>query len=339
MPDDAAAHDDELRLDRDIAAWMVQVSPAAEAVSIEEARQQARDTNAKALAALDPALTPASEVDDEIPADGDAPALRIRVLRPATEPGGDEVDTSPMPTIVYFHGGGWILGDLDTHLGHARRLCSQVRAVVVSVEYRLAPEHRFPTAFEDAQRAVAWVAGRLGELGGDETLVLAGDSAGGQLAASVALARRGEQPPVAAQLLLYPVTDVAGRYEDAEVNDGYMSRRSAYQRFGLTLETMATFARAYVDEADADDWRVSPKRAADLAGAPPAVIHTSTLDVLRTEGNFYGDDLRAAGVDVINREFPSLNHSYFGLGGVSAVADAAAAQAASDLHELLARRS
>jgi acetyl esterase len=109
-----------------------------------------------------------------------------------------------------------------------------------------------------------------------------------------------------------------------------------YQRFGLTLETMATFARAYVDEADAADWRVSPKRAADLHGLAPAVIHTSTLDVLRTEGNFYGDALVAAGVRVVAREHPSLNHSYFGLGGVSAVADAAAAQAAEDLRTVLA---
>jgi acetyl esterase len=178
---------------------------------------------------------------------------------------------------------------------------------------------------------------RLADFGGTDTLVVAGDSVGGQLAASVAIARRDAGQPLSAQLLLYPVTDVAGRYSDEAINATYMSRNSVYQRFGLTLETMATFARAYVDEADAGDWRVSPKRAADLRGVAPAVIHTSTLDVLRTEGNFFGDDLVAAGVDVIAREHPSLNHSYFGLGGVSAVADAAAAQAAEDLRELLAR--
>ncbi|SHH17918.1 acetyl esterase [Jatrophihabitans endophyticus] len=326
-----------MTLDSDIAEWMVQVTPHEDAVTIEQAREQARETNAKALDSLDPALTPASEEDTEIPADGDAPAIAIRVLRPAGEPGGTEVDPSPMPTVVYFHGGGWIIGDLDTHLGHARRICSQVRAVVVSVAYRRAPEHRFPTAFDDALRAANWVGERLPDFGGTDTLVLAGDSAGGQLAASVALARRDAGLPVAAQLLLYPVTDVAGRYQDAEINDGYMSRRSVYQRFGLTLETMATFAQAYVDEADAADWRVSPKRCADLTGVAPAVIHTSTLDVLRTEANFYADDLRAAGVEVVTQEFPSLNHSYFGLGGVSAVADSAAAQAAADLNELLGR--
>ena len=214
-----------------------------------------------------------------------------------------------------------------------------MRAVVVSVAYRLAPEHRFPAAFDDALRAANWAGERLDRLGGSDQLVLAGDSAGGQLASSVAIARRDAGLPVAAQLLLYPVTDVAGRYTDPAVNDRYMSRGSSHQRFGLTMETMATFAHAYVDAADAADWRVSPKRAADLSGVAPAVIHTSTLDVLRTEGNFYGDALKAAGVDVIAREFPSLNHSYFGLGGVSAVADAAAAQAAEDLRELLQRTS
>ncbi len=328
---------DQSALDPAAAEWQVQVLPDREPTTIREARAQARAENARALAALNPALVPASEVDGEIPAAGGAPALPIRILRPARTPGGTDVDTTPMPTVVYFHGGGWMLGDLDTHLGHARRICSQVRAVVVSVGYRLAPEHRFPTAFDDATRATQWAAEHRGELGGTDTLVVAGDSVGGQLAASVAIARRDAALPLAAQLLLYPVTDVAGRYADDAVNAEYMSRSSAYQRFGLTLDTMATFARAYVDGEDSADWRVSPKRAADLRGVAPAVIHTSTLDVLRTEGNFFGDALAAAGVDVIAREHPSLNHSYFGLGGVSAVADAAAAQAAGDLREILAR--
>ncbi len=198
-----------------------------------------------------------------------------------------------MPTVVYFHGGGWVVGDLDTHLGHARRICTQVHAVVVSVDYRRAPEHRFPAAFDDAVRATEWVAQHLAELGGNGRLIVAGDSAGGQLAASVAIARRDAGQPLDAQLLLYPVTDVAGRYTDEEINSGYMSRGSANSRFGLTLEGMINFAQTYVSEADSADWRVSPKRAADLHGVAPAVIHTSTLDVLRTEGNFYGDDLRA----------------------------------------------
>jgi acetyl esterase len=326
---------DHLPLDPAVVDWRVRVLPDREPTTILQARAQARLENARALAALSPLLLPASELDGEIPADAGGPALPIRILRPAREPGGDQVDTDPLPTIAYFHGGGWVLGDLDTHLGHARRLCSQVPASVVSVGYRLAPEHRFPTAFEDALRATDWIGDRLADFGGTDTLVVAGDSVGGQLAASVAIGRRDAGRPLAAQLLLYPVTDVAGRYSDQTVNAEYMSRGSAYQRFGLTLDTMATFARAYVEEDQAADWRVSPKRAADLRGVAPAVIHTSTLDVLRTEGNFYADALQAAGVRVIAREHPSLNHSYFGLGGVSAVADAAAAQAAQDLLSIL----
>jgi len=322
-------------LDPDIAQWLIRVLPDRDPSTVEEARAYARETNALALSHLDPLLAPASVVDAEIPAGGDGPALPIRVLRPATTPGGSEPVTEPIPTVVYFHGGGWVVGDLDTHLGHAQRLCTQIRAVVVSVGYRLAPEHRFPAAFDDAARATEWVAQRLGEFGGDGRLVVAGDSVGGQLAASVAIARRDAGQPLDAQLLLYPVTDVAGRYGNEQVNDGYMSRGSGHKRFGLTLESMVNFATTYVDEADSADWRVSPKRAADLAGVAPAVIHTSTLDVLRTEGNFFGDDLRAAGVEVVAREHPSLNHSYFGMGGVSAVADAASAQAAGDLRGLL----
>jgi len=324
-----------VELDPDLARWLADENTREAPATIEEARAQLRERNAEALARLDPRLTPASELAGEIPAGDGGPALPIRVLRPASSPGSEQPLAGPLPTVVYFHGGGWVVGDIDTHLGHARRISAQVPAVVVSVGYRRAPEHRFPAAFEDAVRATSWVAARLDELGGTDTLVVAGDSAGGQLAASVAIARRDAGQPLSAQLLLYPITDVAGRYADPEVNAGYMSRGSMYQRFGLTLDAMAAFAHAYVDEADSSDWRVSPKRCPDLRGIGPAVIHTSTLDVLRTEGNFYGDALAAAGVRVIAREHPSLNHSYFGMGGVSAVADSAAAQAAEDLRAIL----
>jgi acetyl esterase len=308
--------------------WLIRVRPGDDPVTVEQARVLSRELNALALAQLDPKLTPDVQLDDTI--DSPAGRLPIRVLRPAD-------DGRPRPTIVYFHGGGWVAGDLDTHLGHARRICMQADAVVVMPQYRLAPEHRFPAAFEDAVFATEWASGRLAELGGSDILVVAGDSAGGQLAASVALARRDAGQPLAAQLLLYPVTDVAGRYADTEVNAGYLSRGRGHSRFGLTMEGMIAFAHHYANAADATDWRVSPMRAGDLSGVAPAVVHTSTLDVLRTEGNFYADRLREAGVDVIAREFPSLNHSYFGLGGVSAVADAAAAQAADDLREILRR--
>ncbi|MHA3703721.1 alpha/beta hydrolase [Jatrophihabitans sp. YIM 134969] len=318
---------DTAELDPDVAQWLLRISPRSAPVTVEEARVQTRESNAAALAALNPDLTPASETDDVLP--GPAGDIPVRVLRPAHD--------GPVPTVVYLHGGGWVVGDLDTHLGHARRICVQANAVVVSVAYRLAPEHRFPAAYDDAFAATVAVSERLEQFGGNDVLVVAGDSAGGQLAASVAIGFRDAGRALSAQLLLYPVTDVAGRYEDVDINATYMSRNTAHQRFGLTLEGMQAFARHYVELADSADWRVSPYRRPDLQGVAPAVIHTSSLDVLRGEGNFYGDRLRAAGVEVVAREFPSLNHSYFGLGGVSAVADAAAGQAAEDLHELLAR--
>jgi acetyl esterase len=312
-------------LDPDVADWLVRTSSAVEAMSVADARVDSRERNRLAIQKMDPALIPESEVDGEI--ETAAGTLAVRVLRP----GGD----GPRATVVYFHGGGWVIGDIDTHLGHARRIAVQLNAVVVSVAYRRAPEHRFPAAFDDAVAAAEWIGEHLAEFGGNDLLIVAGDSAGAQLAASVAIARRDAGLPLAAQLLLYPVTDVAGRYVDPEINAHYMSRRTSQHGFGLTLEGMVYYARLYVDEADSADWRVSPIRCADLRGVAPAVVHTATLDVLRTEGNFYADALRAAGVRVVSYEFPTLNHSYFGLGGVSAVADAAAAQAADDLLSLL----
>jgi acetyl esterase len=315
-------------MDPELAGWLAATPlEADEDASIEESREISGRAHILAQQHLNPALIPASETDQQI--DSPHGPLPIRVLRPA--------GSVPRPTVVYFHGGGWIAGTIDTHLGHARRICTQADMVVVSVGYRLAPEHPFPAAFDDAVVATEWAARHTEELGGEPgTLILAGDSAGAQLAASVAIARRDAGQPVSAQLLLYPVTDVTGRYTDPEVNARYMSRRTTGKNFGLTLQGMVNFATNYVDEQSSADWRVSPMRAPDLTGVAPAVIHTATLDVLRTEGNFYGDALRRAGVRVISREWPTLNHSYFGFGGVSAVADSAAAQAAEDLRELLA---
>jgi acetyl esterase len=314
------------QLDLDIASWLAKndVTQPELADAVAEARRRSRERNAEALARMNPALIPASEADATIA--GPAGELAIRVLRPA--------DTGPKATVVYFHGGGWMVGDIDTHLGHARRMSTQINAVVVMVNYRRAPEDRFPAAFDDAVAATEWAAAHLDELGSNGMLVVAGDSVGGQLAASVAIARRNAGQPLTAQLLLYPVTDVLGRYGDRPETD-YFSRRTVGSGYGLTLADMNAFACNYVDEADSADWRVSPLRCDDLTGVAPAVVHTATLDVLRTEGNFYAQALEKAGVRVISREFPTLNHSYFGLGGVSGVADSAAAQAAEDLISLL----
>jgi acetyl esterase len=300
-----------------IARWLRQraTDPTAADASVAGLRAHNRAVATKALAQLaDPPL-PASEHDMPLPGRQEIP-LRIFL------PPGDPATT----TIVYFHGGGWVACDLDTHLQHARRLCTGLPARVISVGYRLAPEHAFPAAFDDCLAVARWVA----EQGSPS--VVAGDSAGAQLAASVAIACRDEQIPLAAQLLIVPATDVRGSYQHPEVNALYPSRAVNADGYGLTLLGMVQFAALY--QAAGDDWRVSPI-AADLSDVAPAVVHTAGYDVLRDEGHAYARALQASGVAVTERNWATLNHGYFTLGGVSPTAELAASQAVSDLHDLV----
>ncbi len=279
-------------------------------------RAHSRAVNAKAQALLADTQLPAAEVDTRLPG---PVAVPVRILRPATEPAA---------TVVYFHGGGWIAGDLDTHLQHVRRLCLELPATVISVDYRLAPENPFPAAFDDCL-AVTRASAAAGGV-----LVVAGDSAGGQLAASVAIACRDQEVFLAAQLLIVPVIDARGGYANPATNARYPSRAANAEGYGLTLTGMAEFVALY--RPACDDWRASPI-IANLDGVAPAVVHTAGYDVLRDEGQAYAVALHAAGVEVIHRNWPSLNHGYFSLGGLSTVAERAARQAAVDLRELLNR--
>lgn len=253
-------------------------------------------------------------------ADGELPA---RVYRPLDREG------DRLPTVVFLHGGGWVIGDLDTHDDHARLVCAQAGAVVVSVAYRLAPEAPFPRAYDDALAATRWCGRRLAELGGDpDRLAIAGDSAGGNLAAAVALACRADGPRLAAQLLLYPAVDLLGDYP---------SRVDNAQGYFLTADDMVWFAEQYLpDQSAAADPRVSPLLAGNLAGVAPAVIGVAEFDPLRDEGVAYASALRAAGVPVVLREFPGLVHGFFGLDPLSGAAAAAAAQLCRDLAVMLA---
>jgi acetyl esterase len=213
-----------------------------------------------------------------------------------------------------------------------RRLAVESGAAVIGVDYRLAPEHPFPAAFDDCLAATLHLAGtRTGPL------AVAGDSAGGQLAASVALACRDLGVRLAGQLLVVPVTDVTGGYADPDVNARYPSRAERAGGYGLTMAGMRWFAELYRPPGRGDDRRVSPLRAADLAGVAPAAVHTAGFDPLRDEGAAYAAALDAAGVPVVHRDWPTLNHGFFGLGGVSATAAQAASQAAADLRSLLQR--
>ncbi|HEU0084352.1 MAG TPA: alpha/beta hydrolase [Bradyrhizobium sp.] len=290
--------------------------------------QSARDA-LRALAASRAHIPPppvASASDTQVK--GAAGPLAARVYRMSDE---------RSPTVVFFHGGGWVAGDLETHDRQARLLAIETGAVVVSVDYRRPPETRFPGAFEDAFAAVRDVIARISEFGGDAGRVgVAGDSAGGNLAATVALACRDAGIKLAAQLLVYPVTDVAGSYLDAETNARFASRAENAEGYFLSRAVMQWFARHYLEDANhGSDWRVSPLRAQSLAGVAPAVVCTAWYDPLRDEGKAYADALAAAGVPTRYHEGLGLIHGYFGLGDAAPVARAEAQRARADFRAML----
>ena len=245
---------------------------------------------------------------EEVVVPGPAGELDARVYRPA--------GSGPHPTIVLFHGGGWVIGDLDTHDAMARSLCRDCEAVVVSVAYRLAPEAPFPAAVDDAEAATRWVAERLPELGGSDRLAVAGDSAGGNLAAVVAQRLRdSDGPRLCGQLLVYPAVDVTG---------DYASRWENAEGYFLDLPTMAWFLDHYAaDAALHEDPRISPLRHTDLSGLPPAVVVTAEFDPLRDEGEAYAAALDEAGVEVEVRRFDGMIHGFFDMGAFSPGAQAA----------------
>jgi len=232
-----------------------------------------------------------------------AQAIPLRVYRP---PGVS--DSRRLPVLVYFHGGGWVIGDLETHDVLCRQLTAEAGISVIAVDYRLAPEHKFPAAADDAWAATRWIAAHAAELGVDaDRLAVGGDSAGGNLAAVVALlAREAGGPRIALQILLYPVTDLVSESQSyADLADGYM----------LTRDSMRWFRAQYLaKEQDAADWRVSPLRAPSLAGLPPALVVTAGYDPLRDEGEAYARRLREAGVSVDAVSFGGMIHGFVPMG-------------------------
>ncbi|MGD9884107.1 MAG: alpha/beta hydrolase [Reyranella sp.] len=245
----------------------------------------------------------------------------------------------PAPTVVFFHGGGWVAGDLYTHDRQARTLSLELDAVVLSVDYRRPPESPFPGAYEDCLAATRWAAANLGKLGDDPTrLAVAGDSAGGNLAAAVAQGCRSNGgPPLKAQFLVYPALDLAGCYGAPAVNDRYPSRQENALGFFLTGDAMRFFANKYIAEAkDSEDPRASPLRSDALHGLPPAVICTAEFDPLRDEGEAYANALKRAGVRVSYFREPGMVHGFFGMGAASPAADAARRRATAAFKEMLA---
>ncbi|TFG96842.1 MAG: alpha/beta hydrolase [Myxococcales bacterium] len=236
--------------------------------------------------------------DLEIP--GPAGPIPLRVYRPS--------ERTDLPVLVYLHGGGWAICSLETHDVSCRQLANAADCVVVSVDYRLAPEHRFPAAPEDSYAALDWTARNAASLGGDpRRLAIGGDSAGGNLTAAVSLmARDRKGPQLCHQLLIYPVTD------HAFDTDSYRENANAPI---LTREIMQGFWGHYLArEEDGRHPYASPLRAEDLSGLPPAHLITAEYDPLRDEGEAYARRLAAAGVPVVQRRYDGMIHGFFGFG-------------------------
>ena len=290
--------------------------------------QSARDA-LRALAASRAAVPPPPVTSaEDIKVKGATGFLAARMYRNST---------GKSPTVVFFHGGGWVAGDLETHDRQARLLAIETGAVVISVDYRRPPEVRFPGAFEDGFAAVKDIVARIAEFGGDVARVgVAGDSAGGNLAATVAIACRDAGIKLAGQLLVYPVTDVAGNYADAKENARFPSRAENAEGYFLSRAVMQWFAGHYLADAkDGADWRVSPLRAKNLAGLAPTVLTTAWFDPLRDEGKAYADALAAAGVATKYHDGLGLIHGYFGLGEASETARRESQRARADFKALL----
>lgn len=218
-----------------------------------------------------------------------------------------------LPALVYFHGGGWVIGDLDTHDVLCRQLANGARCAVYSVDYRMGPEHPFPAAVEDCLAATAFVAGR------HERVAIGGDSAGGNLAAVVALhARDAGAPKISFQLLIYPATDMRLEHASIERNgEGYLLTKRAIEYFK---------AQYLARDADVLDWRASPLLAKSLAGLPPAYLMTAGYDPLVDEGRAYAERMASQGVAVAYREYPDMVHGFILFGGVLDTANAAVAE-------------
>lgn len=246
---------------------------------------------------MDPAPESVDQVKD-MTIDGPEGSIDIRVYSPASD--------EPLPVLVYWHGGGWVIADLDTYDATPRALANAARCIVVSGHYRQAPENPFPAAVEDAYATYEWVREHAAELGGNpERIAVAGESAGGNLAAVVTqIANERGRLPVF-QLLVYPVTN-----HDFDTP----SMRESEGAKPLSTEMMRWFWDHYLEtEADGDSPKASPLRAPDLSGLPPALVVLAEVDPLRSEGEQYAERLRGAGVDVDVQRYDGVTHEFFGM--------------------------
>ena len=296
--------------------------PAMQTLPPVEARLFYRDRRA----VTQPEAPPVAEIA-ELAADGPHGPIALRLYRPVRRRDAP----APLPVLVYYHGGGWTIGDLDTHDVLCRQLANASRCAVVSVDYRMGPEHRFPAAVDDCLAATHWVRRQADALGLDAArLAVGGDSAGANLAAVVAItARDAGDLPIAYQLLIYPATDMRrGHASHATNGRGYL----------LETETISYYHDHYIDDPRHDlDWRASPLLHGDLSRLPPSLLLTAGFDPLRDEGLEYADALVAAGNRCTYVCFERQIHGFITMGKVIDEANTAVALCAAELERALRR--
>lgn len=293
--------------------------PPTHTLTVADARKFYRERRA----ITQPAPPEVAEVRD-VSAEAPGGPIPMRLYRPLGSKAG-----AVLPVLVYYHGGGWTIGDLDTHDTLCRELANQSGCAVVAVDYRMGPEHRFPAAVDDALAATRWVRKEAAGLGVDPSrLAVGGDSAGGNLAAVVAIAARDAGDlPIAYQLLIYPATDM---------RRGHPSHTTNGQGYVLTSDTITYFHDHYITDAKHDlDWRASPLLRKDLQGLPPALVLTAGYDPLRDEGAEYAEALTTAGNSAVYICFERQIHGFILMGKVLDEANAAVALCAAELRRAL----
>jgi acetyl esterase len=309
-----------MALDPQVQAFLDQVAamnlPPLNTLSVAEAREAAA-----ALSEMHGAPEPVASVDN-LGVPGPGGEIPVRVYTPE--------GSGPLPVLVYFHGGGWVIGDLETHDALCRTLANALSCAVVSVDYRLAPEHKFPAAAEDAYAATQWVAKNADQIGCDpRRIAVGGDSAGGNLAAVVTLlARDRGGPQLVFQLLICPLTDSSC--------DTVSCRENAEGYF-LTLEMVRWFWNQYLSsDADRGNPYAAPLHAGDMRGLPPAMVLTAEFDPSRDEGEAYADRLRTDGVPVQLKRYDGMIHGFLRMGAMLDQARVAIEEVAANLQAAFA---